>query len=103
MFAEQFIPLVFQRLLSFSLYACYNPQQTSSSSSSLAEKISFNANKVNDLASINFVPFGEKCFLLVTSLYDEFANQESVIDNQIFKQIIQVSFKGEAIEEINKT
>ena len=88
-FAEQFIPLVFNRLLTFVAYACYNPQSISSSTN-IIEKTQYNANKTNELVQINFVPFGEKCLVLLTSLYEECAEQESVTENQIFKSIIKV-------------
>ena len=50
----------------------------------------YNASKTNELVQINFVPFGEKCLTLLTNTYEECAEQESVIENQIFKSIIKV-------------
>jgi hypothetical protein len=47
--------------------------------------------KSNETVVVNFVPFGEKALLIVTSLYEENANHESVIENNILKSIIQVS------------
>ena len=92
-FSEQFIPLVFQRLLTFATYACHNPQTISSSttqSSPIVEKVPYNASKTNELVQVNFVPFGEKCLTLLTNTYEECAEQESVIENQIFKSIVKV-------------
>lgn len=89
-FQNTFISLVFQRLLSFVLYACYKPNtpfkqehQRTHSSSNL---------KSNDVVAINFVPFGEKALLIAASLYDEAANQEAVIKNFILKSIIQTLY-----------
>lgn len=96
-FQSQFIALVFQRLLSFILYACYtnNPNLTS------FQPISNGMNNGGDggnkpkltnetIVNVNFVPFGEKALLIVTSLYEENANNEAVIENNILKSIIQV-------------
>ena len=94
-FQNTFISLVFQRLLAFVLYACYNSNPISSlsstSSNSNERGTGFSSSKPNDIVSINFVPFGEKALLMVTSLYEESASHESVIENFILKSIIQVA------------
>ena len=76
--------------MTFVTYACHNPQTITSPSSPIVEKVSYNASKTNELVPINFVPFGEKCLTLLTNAYDECAEQDSVVDNQIFKSIIKV-------------
>ena len=81
-FQKSFISLVFHRLLSFVLYACYKNNTNGST---------FNSIKANEVVAINFVPFGEKALLITANLYDEFANHEAVIENLILKSIIQVS------------
>lgn len=48
--------------------------------------------KANEIVSVNFVPFGEKALQIVTSLYEENANHESVIENNILKSVIQVRY-----------
>ncbi len=100
-FQKTFISLVFQRLLSFVLYACYNVSNnhsnltvyTSSGHNNGVDSKShntYNIVKSNEIVSINFVPFGEKALLILVNLYDESASNESVIENHILKSIIQV-------------
>ncbi len=87
-FQKMFVSLVFHRLLSFVLYACYNSNpvhlNTTTSNS--------NNNKQNEIVAINFVQFGEKALLMVTNLYEDTASNESVIDKLILKSIIQTLY-----------
>lgn len=97
------MPLIFQRLLSFVLYACSSPQLqhqhhqhsrgSSVTSPASSEKVSFMNAKNNEYSVINFVPFGEKALSLMTSLYEEYANHSAILENQILKQIIRVNLK----------
>ena len=85
-FQKMFVSLVFHRLLSFVLYACYNsnPVHLNTTTS--------NNNKQNEIVAINFVQFGEKALLMVTNLYEDTASNESVIDKLILKSIIQTFY-----------
>jgi hypothetical protein len=95
-----FIVLIFQRLLSFVLYACYKNSQIQTLSVTTAggntngltqeQHRAMNINKMNEIIAINFVPFGEKALIMVTGLYEETAHHEAVIENSILKAIIQV-------------
>ena len=100
LFQSQFISLIFQRLLSFVLYACYanTPKLTQfhqitsngSGASNGQQSESSKSRFVNETVNVNFVPFGEKSLLVVTSLYEENASNEAVVENNILKSIIQV-------------
>ncbi len=46
----------------------------------------------NDVVSVSFVHFGEKSLTVMTGLFEETASNESVIQNCILKEIIQVVF-----------
>jgi hypothetical protein len=99
-FQGTFISLVFHRLLSFVLYACYNSNPIPYSLSITTNNASngattngergYNSTKQNEFVQINFVPFGEKALVMVANLYEETASQNSVIENFILKSIIQV-------------
>ena len=41
--------------------------------------------KAPEFSFINFVPFGDKSLSLLTSLYEEYANHNSLLENQILK------------------
>lgn len=97
-FQKIFISLVFHRLLSFVLYACYNsnPLQpnmtiiTTNNTNGLNGTNNYTMIKQNEVVAINFVQFGEKALLMVTNLYDDSASHEAVIEKLILKSIIQV-------------
>ena len=91
-FQNQFISLVFQRLLSFVLYACYanTPKLTNFQVVNGGSDPTAKSRFTNETVNVNFVPFGEKALLIVTSLYEENASNEAVIENNILKSIIQV-------------
>jgi hypothetical protein len=110
-FQKTFISLVFHRLLSFVLYACYNsnpihPNMTiittnannnnlngnNSNSNTSSSTGNYTTVKANEVVTINFVQFGEKSLLMVTNLYDDSASNEAVIEKLILKSIIQVIF-----------
>jgi hypothetical protein len=100
-FQNQFITLVFHRLLAFVLFACYtnnNQMQnhlnhSSSPGVNSVEQPQRSGNlKLNDIVAINCVLFGEKALTLTTNLYEETCSNEAVIENLILKTIIQVSF-----------
>lgn len=86
-FQSAFLALVFQRLLSFVLFACYNNNPTIPSAQVNGER----GGKQNDTVNVNYVPFGERALVMLTSLYEETASHEAVIENCILKSIIQVS------------
>lgn len=108
LFQSQFISLIFQRLLSFVLYACYantpkltqfHPMTSNGTGGSSGgggggnggqQVESSKSRFVNETVNVNFVPFGEKSLLVVTSLYEENASNEAVVENNILKSIIQV-------------
>ena len=101
-FQKDFIPLVFERLLSFVLYACYNsnPLFTAVNAANGASQMNgehkssptFMGAKPSEVVTINFVPFGEKSLLMATSLYEEWANHEVVIESGILRTIIQTLY-----------
>ncbi|CAF0712027.1 unnamed protein product [Brachionus calyciflorus] len=82
-FQNTFISLVFQRLLSFVLFACYNNNTQTNNERS---------GKPNEIVNVNYVPFGERALIMVTNLYEETASHESVIENCILKSIIQTLY-----------
>lgn len=86
-FQSTFISLVFQRLLSFVLFACYNSNQ--GNAGNICQTIG-ERGKYNEIVTINYVPFGERALVMVTSLYEDTASHESVVENSILKSIIQV-------------
>ena len=110
-FQDQFISLVFHRLLAFVLFACYNNNPISahlnlSSPSLSASPTNCNEQqqqhqqqrpvlsggpRANDIVTINCVLFGEKALLIATNLYEETSGNEAVVENFILKTIIQVS------------
>jgi len=99
-FQTMFISLIFHRLLSFLLYACYTNNQINPSTSASSPTVS-NGSTVektsssfrnNEIVSINYVPFGEKALVILTHLYDEWASHESVIEHSILKSIIQALY-----------
>ena len=63
-----------------------------SSSNGHENKMMSTGNK-NDVVSVSFVHFGEKSLTVMTSLFEETASNESVIQNSILKEIIQVLVK----------
>jgi hypothetical protein len=99
-FQTMFVSLIFHRLLSFLLYACYTNNQinpaTSAASPTLSNGSSVDKNnslfRNNEIVSINYVPFGEKALVILTHLYDEWASHESVIEHSILKSIIQALY-----------
>lgn len=80
-FQNIFLPLIFQRLLSFVLFACYKNKNNNERTT-----------KPNETVNVNNVPFGERSLVILTNLYDETASNECVIDNCILKSIVQVFF-----------
>jgi hypothetical protein len=67
------------------LFGCYNSNPKSNGNVPMN-----NSFKSNEIIAINYVPFGEKSLIQLTNLYEETANNESVIENFILKSIIQV-------------
>lgn len=97
-FQKNFISLIFQRLLSFVLYACYKNNSIVFNSNGKQNGGEYNRSqsysniKSNESVSINFVLFGEKALLIIVTLYEEFANHEAVIENSILKAILQTLY-----------
>ncbi|RNA03036.1 MON2-like protein, partial [Brachionus plicatilis] len=79
-FQNVFLPLIFQRLLSFVLFACYKNNNNERST------------KPNEIVNVNYVPFGERALIMLTTLYEETANNDCVIENCILKSIIQTLY-----------
>jgi hypothetical protein len=100
-FQNQFITLVFHRLLAFVLFACYNNASNSGHLNSLSveqqqqqqstQRSSGNS-KSNEIVAVNCVLFGEKALVITAGLYEETCNNEAVVENLILKTIIQVNF-----------
>ena len=110
-----FVTLIFERLLSFFLYACYNGQPAGSGSSSSStsgnangassssaangqplqqqqQRLNTSGGKYSEVIAVNFVSFGERALLMATGLYDETAHYDSLIDKGILRAIIQTLY-----------
>ena len=75
------------------MYACYNTNPTPDSfnqSNGTENKLMSTTGNKNDVVSVSFVHFGEKSLTVMTGLFEETVSNESVIQNSILKEIIQV-------------